>query len=313
MVRTCPTTRSRPSSGVSRITTKSTTASESARPTRSSLSTAGARITRTSRDEGRTTKGLYVRTASSFAVRQLHPRPQRLRARRSDSSRVDSAVGGPLVLPGFDLQELIIAFGYVFVFGIVFAESGLLIGFFLPGDSLLFTAGFLASQPKIGLDVWVLAIGSFIAAVAGDSVGYSIGYRVGRRLFNREDSLFFHKKHLLKAEAFYEKHGGKAIVLARFMPIVRTFAPIVAGMGSMKYSRFLFYNIFGGLLWGSGVTVAGYYFGKLLPPDEVDKYLLPVIFLIIVVSVLPSAIHVWRESREDIVLWLWRRLAGSRA
>lgn len=211
----------------------------------------------------------------------------------------------------FDLQGLIKTFGYLFVFGTVFAESGLLIGFFLPGDSLLFTAGFLASQGF--LDIGVLAVGSFICAVVGDSVGYSFGYRVGRRLFQREDSIWFHKKHLLRAGAFYEKHGGKAIVLARFMPIVRTFAPIVAGMGAMHYPRFAAYNVIGGLLWGSGVSVAGYYFGRLLPPDDVDKYLLPVIFLIIVASLLPSVIHIWRESGDDIVAWVRRRLAGSRA
>jgi membrane-associated protein len=211
----------------------------------------------------------------------------------------------------FDLQELIKAFGYGLVFAFVFAESGLLIGFFLPGDSLLFTAGFLASQGF--LDIGILAVGSFICAVAGDSVGYSFGYRVGRRLFQREDSIWFHKKHLLKAEAFYEKHGGKAIVLARFLPIVRTFAPIIAGMGAMKYPRFLTYNLAGGLLWGTGVTLAGFYFGRMLPPEEVDRYLLPVILLIIVLSLLPTAIHVWRESGPEIKGWVRRRLAGSRA
>ncbi|HET7769576.1 MAG TPA: VTT domain-containing protein [Chloroflexota bacterium] len=219
-----------------------------------------------------------------------------------------------------NLEEIIITFGYLAVWAIVFAESGLLVGFFLPGDSLLFTAGFLASQPHLfeahgapGMDIGILAAGAFISAVVGDSVGYSFGSRVGRRLFQREDSIFFHKKHLLKAEAFYEKHGGKAIVLARFMPIVRTFAPIVAGMGRMSYGRFLFYNVFGGLIWGIGVTVAGFYFGRLLPPEEVDKYLLPVIALIIIVSVLPSVIHVWRESGDEIMAWVRRRLSGSRA
>ena len=208
-------------------------------------------------------------------------------------------------------EEILRSLGYIAAFGMVFAESGLLIGFFLPGDSLLFTAGFLASQGI--LNIWILALGAFVCAVAGDSVGYSFGYRVGRRLFQREDSVFFHKKHLLKAEAFYEQHGGKAIVLARFMPIVRTFAPIVAGMGSMRYPRFLAYNVIGGLLWGVGMSLAGFFFGRLLPADKVDKYLLPVIFLIIVVSLLPSVIHVWRESGDDIVIWVRRRLAGSRA
>jgi membrane-associated protein len=202
---------------------------------------------------------------------------------------------------------------YLTVFGIVFAESGLLIGFFLPGDSLLFTAGFLASQPRFGLNIAVLAVGAFIFAVIGDSVGYSIGRNVGRRLFQREDSLLFHKKHLLKAEAFYERHGGKAIVLARFMPIIRTFAPLVAGMGQMHYARFVAYNLIGGLLWGSGMSLAGYFFGSALPAEQVDKYLLPVIFLIIIVSLLPSVIHVWRESGDDIMIWVRRRFAGSRA
>jgi membrane-associated protein len=206
-----------------------------------------------------------------------------------------------------DLQGLIRAFGYAFVFGVVFAESGLLVGFFLPGDSLLFTAGFVASQGY--LSIALLAFGAFICAVVGDSVGYAFGSRVGRRLFQREDSFWFHRKHLLKAEAFYERHGGKAIVLARFLPVVRTFAPIVAGMGRMRYRRFLAYNIAGGLLWGAGVAVAGYYFGQLLPADQVDKYLLPVIVLIIVVSVLPSAVHVWRESGDEIVGQLRRRLS----
>lgn len=214
-------------------------------------------------------------------------------------------------------RELLSSLGtlaiYATVFGIVFAESGLLIGFFLPGDSLLFTAGFLASQPRFGLNIALLAAGCFVAAVVGDSVGYSFGKNVGRRLFQREDSLFFHKKHLLKAEAFYERHGGKAIILARFMPIVRTFAPIVAGMGSMKYGRFLAYNVVGGFLWGVGMSLAGFFFGAALPAEQVDKYLLPVIFLIIVVSLLPSVIHVWRESGDEIMAWGKRRLGGSRA
>ncbi|MGB8701062.1 MAG: VTT domain-containing protein, partial [Thermosynechococcaceae cyanobacterium] len=124
-----------------------------------------------------------------------------------------------------DLPHLIRTFGYIGVWTVVFAESGLLVGFFLPGDSLLFTAGFIASQPN-SLNVWVLIVGCFMAAVAGDNVGYGTGHRFGRRLFQREDSRFFHKKHLVKAQKFYELHGGKTIILARFLPIVRTFAPI---------------------------------------------------------------------------------------
>jgi len=195
----------------------------------------------------------------------------------------------------FDLEEFIRTVGYIGVFGIIFAESGLLVGFFLPGDSLLFTAGFLASQDFFNFPI--LAIGCFIAAVAGDSVGYWFGNRVGRRLFQREDSLLFKKKHLYRAEELYEKHGGKIIVIARFMPIVRTFAPIVAGVGTMHYRRFISYNLIGGLLWAVGVASAGYFLGNAIP--DVDRYLLPIVFLIIVISVLPPAIHVLQDMLTE--------------
>ena len=196
------------------------------------------------------------------------------------------------------MEELLKTVGYVGLFGIIFAESGLLIGFFLPGDSILFTAGFLASQGIFSLPI--LLIGCFLAAVIGDSVGYAFGRRVGRRLFQREDSVLFHKKNIEKAQAFYEKHGGKAIVIARFMPVVRTFAPIVAGIGEMTYSRFVTFNLVGGLLWAVGVTLAGYFLGSLIP--DVDKYLLPIIVLIVVISVAPSAIHLLKdeENREAL-------------
>lgn len=194
----------------------------------------------------------------------------------------------------FDLTELIKTIGLLGVFGVVFAESGLLIGFFLPGDSLLFTAGFLASQGFI--NIWFLALGSFIAAFVGDSVGYSFGYKVGRRLFQKENSLLFHKDNLIKAERFYEKHGGKTIILARFMPIIRTFAPIVAGMGKMHYSSFLFYNIIGGFLWAIGLSLGGYVLGNTIP--NVDRYLLPIIFLIIILSLLPSIIHILKVPQH---------------
>jgi membrane-associated protein len=190
-----------------------------------------------------------------------------------------------------DLPHLIQSLGYLGVWAIVFAESGLLIGFFLPGDSLLFTAGFLASQNI--LNIWILVLGCFICAVAGDSVGYLTGHRVGRRLFTREDSWLFHKNHLVKAQTFYAKYGKKTIILARFLPIVRTFAPIVAGIGNMEYLVFLTYNIVGGLLWTAGVTLLGYFLGSVIP--NVDHYLLPIILLIVVVSVLPSVWHLYQE------------------
>ncbi|MBD2206200.1 VTT domain-containing protein [Calothrix sp. FACHB-1219] len=197
----------------------------------------------------------------------------------------------------FDLPEIIKSLGYFGVWGIIFAESGLLIGFFLPGDSLLFTAGFVASQHL--LNIWILIIGAFICAVLGDNVGYATGFRFGRKLFSKEDSWLFHKKHIVKTQKFYNKHGKKTIVLARFVPIVRTFAPIVAGVGSMHYRTFMSYNLVGGFIWTFGITFLGFFLGKSLPPEQVDKYLLPIIGLIIVVSLLPSIFHVIQESKSN--------------
>jgi membrane-associated protein len=187
----------------------------------------------------------------------------------------------------FDLPELIRTVGYIGLFFIVFAESGLFFGFFLPGDSLLFTAGFLASQDY--LDVRILVPLMVIAAVSGDSMGYWMGGKFGKWLEKKKDSFFFKKEHLAQAEAFYRKHGGKTLILARFIPAVRTFAPIVAGMAKMEYSQFISYNVFGGLLWGAGMTLAGYYLGRAIP--DVDKYLIPIVLGIIVLSVLPGLFH----------------------
>ena len=197
-----------------------------------------------------------------------------------------------------DLPELIKSIGYAGVWFIIFAESGLLVGFFLPGDSLLFTAGFLASQPQLGVfNIWVLVFGAFVCAVVGDNVGYATGHRFGRKLFNREDSRFFHKKHLVKTQNFYERHGKKTIILARFMPIVGTFAPIVAGIGAMQYKTFMTFNLIGGFLWTFGLTLAGYYLGQIIP--DVDKYLLPIVVVIVLISFLPSAIHLIQENRQQ--------------
>ncbi len=184
---------------------------------------------------------------------------------------------------------------HLIIWAIVFAESGLLIGFFLPGDSLLFTAGFLASQNI--LSIQYLTLGCFVAAVLGDSVGYMTGNRFGRKLFQRENSWLFNKKHLVSAQGFYEKYGKKAIVLARFVPIVRTFAPIVAGIGAMHYRTFLSYNVIGGFIWTFGVTLLGYSLGAVIP--DVDKYLLPIILIIILVSLLPSIFHIYQERKSS--------------
>lgn len=197
----------------------------------------------------------------------------------------------------FDLPALIKSLGYFGVWAIIFAESGLLVGFFLPGDSLLFTAGFIASQGL--LNIYVLIFGAFVCAVLGDNVGYYTGHKFGRKLFNKEESWFFHKKNLVKTQTFYDQHGKKALVLARFMPIVRTFAPIVAGIGSMHYRTFMSYNLIGGFLWTVGITLLGYFLGKVIPADQIDKYLLPIILGIIVISVIPSVIHLIKENRAD--------------
>jgi membrane-associated protein len=190
-----------------------------------------------------------------------------------------------------DPEKLITTFGLVGIIIIIFLESGIFFGFFFPGDSLLFTAGFLASQGF--LPIAVLTIGVFVAAVLGDSVGYWFGRKTGPKLFTKDDSFFFKKKYAVQAENFYEKHGKKTIILARFMPIVRTFAPIVAGVGSMKYKTFLTYNVVGGFIWSVGMTLAGYFLGKIVP--HADRYMLPIILVIIVSSFIPPIFHIVRN------------------
>jgi membrane-associated protein len=196
----------------------------------------------------------------------------------------------------FDVTTLIQSFGLIGILSIVFAESGLFFGFFLPGDSLLFTAGFLASQNF--LPILPLLFGSFVAAVIGDSVGYAFGHKVGRPLFKREDSFFFKKKYLEKTQSFFEKYGSKAIILARFVPIVRTFTPILAGVGQMKYSHFLTYNIIGGAGWSFGLVLSGYFMGRLIP--NVDRYLLPIILAIIAISFLPAVYEFWKNHQKGL-------------
>ncbi|MCL5072186.1 MAG: VTT domain-containing protein [Actinobacteria bacterium] len=198
-----------------------------------------------------------------------------------------------------DLVSIIKTVGYIGIFAIIFAESGLLIGFFLPGDSLLFTAGLLASTkiPNTSqnyLNLWILIGIVFAGAVLGDSVGFTFGYRVGRKLFRRENSRLFKKENLVKAQGFYERHGSKTIVLARFLPFIRTFAPIVAGIGKMNYRTFIVFNIVGGALWAASIPMAGYYLGRLIP--SIDKYLLPILAVIIVVSAIPAALNFLRSK-----------------
>ena len=195
-----------------------------------------------------------------------------------------------------DIPTLIKWAGYVGLTAIIFAETGLLVGFFLPGDSLLVTAGLLISQ---GFPLKLVPLGLLLtaAAIVGDTVNYWFGHWTGPRIFTRDDSLLFKKKHVLRAQAFYDKHGGKTIILARFMPIIRTFAPLVAGVGKMPYRRFMFYNVFGGILWIWSMLLAGYYLGRLVP--GIDKYLEIVILVVIFLSILPAIISWWRERRKS--------------
>ncbi|MCL4378767.1 MAG: VTT domain-containing protein [Actinobacteria bacterium] len=209
-----------------------------------------------------------------------------------------------LLNPSALLQQWVTILGaiaYIVIFAIIFAESGLLVGFFLPGDSLLFAAGFLAAakipnSSHTYLNIWILIIVTFIGAVSGDSVGFTFGYRVGRKLFQRENSRFFNKENLVRAQGFYERHGTKTIVLARFVPIIRTFAPIVAGIGKMNYKTFIAFNIIGGALWSVAVPLAGYYLGQIIP--NIDKYLLPIIVVIVIVSAIPAILNFLRSRRK---------------
>jgi membrane-associated protein len=198
-----------------------------------------------------------------------------------------------------DLRTLIQTFGYPLVWSIVFAESGLLVGFLLPGDSLLFVAGFLCSLPKTGLDIRVMAFGCFVFAVLGDSVGYYTGKRFGRKLFDKEDSKFFKKKHLMAAEEFFDRQGKTAIILARFMPFIRTFAPIVAGIAAMRYKTFMTYNVIGGFCWGIGLTLLGYFLGRSIPEEQVDQYLIPITLGIMFISLAPSIFHIIKAKNES--------------
>ncbi len=194
---------------------------------------------------------------------------------------------------GVDLGELIRTVGLVGLFCIVFAETGLFLGFFFPGDSLLFVAGLLAAQGLFPVSVLILVL--LVAAITGNMAGYWFGKKVGPKLFERDDSLLFRKAHVRRAQSFYEKHGAKTIMLARFVPIVRTFGPIVAGIAEMNYRSFMMYNVLGALLWTVGLTLGGYLFGNLI--TDIDRYLLPVILAIIIISFLPAVWHIWKERR----------------
>jgi membrane-associated protein len=201
------------------------------------------------------------------------------------------------ITDSIDPQQLIRSFGTIGLILIIFAESGLLVGFFLPGDSLLFTAGLFASQGKLNLAV--VLVGCFLGAVIGDQVGYAFGKRVGPSIFQRPNSRFFRQEHVERANTFFEEHGPKTILMARFVPIVRTFAPILAGVGTMRYRTFLAYNIVGGFVWAVGVTLLGYFLGDAIGADNIDKYLLPIIFVIIVISLIPPFLEYRKHKRRN--------------
>lgn len=192
-----------------------------------------------------------------------------------------------------NLEELIRWGGLTVLIIIVFAETGLLVGFFLPGDSLLITAGLIAAQGY--LDIWVLNISLILAAIIGDQVGYVFGRKTGPKLFTREKSIFFAKDHLIKAKEFYEKYGGRAIIYARFVPFARTFAPIVAGIGEMNYRKFVTYNILGGILWVTSMSLLGYFFGNI---PFIKKNFEYVIIGVILLSVMPIVIGYIQHRKE---------------
>src|SRR6476660_10639035 len=192
-----------------------------------------------------------------------------------------------------DVRGIIAWGGYVGLTAIIFAETGLLVGFFLPGDSLIVTAGLLSAQPQFGLNVYVLGVLLTLAAIIGNTVGYAIGHATGPRLFTRDDSLLFKKKHLYRAQDFYQKHGGKTLIIARFMPIVRTFVPVVAGLANMPLKAYTAYNVLGAVAWIWSMLFIGHFLGRVVP--GIDKHIEPMILVIIALSLLPAFLSWWRE------------------
>jgi membrane-associated protein len=196
----------------------------------------------------------------------------------------------------FDLIAPIKSLGYAGIWATLFLECGVPFFFFLPGDSLLFMAGFLGSQNVF--NIWVLVTGCFVFAILGETLGYYLGQKVGMKLFEKGDTRFIKIKHLEMTQRFFEKHGAVAVITARFMPIIRTFTPFLAGMAGMNFRTFMLYNVIGAALWAVGLPLLGFFFGKIIPPEQVDQYLLPIILLIIVISFLPSIIHFWKEHKH---------------
>jgi membrane-associated protein len=201
---------------------------------------------------------------------------------------------------GLNLTEVIHAIGILGIAAIVFAESGMMVGFFLPGDTLLFTAGFLAQQGVLGVNIHALVLILCVAAVLGDNIGYLFGHKVGRKLFKRPDSVLFSHQNLQRAEKFYERWGVLAVVIARFIPVVRTFAPVVAGIGNMPYKKFLLFDIIGGILWTGSVTYTGFYGGAFLESHgiNVEALVVPVILVAILFSAGSPLVHIFKDPKS---------------
>lgn len=216
------------------------------------------------------------------------------------------------MIPGFDLMQFAQTAGpaaaLLIVAAIIFAESGLLIGFFFPGDSVLFTLGFLvqgSASFKLDLNINLVVIVLFIAAILGNNVGYIFGRKIGPRLFKKPNSLLFRQENIQKAQDFYDKYGGKTIVISRFIPVVRTFVPLIAGVAKMKFKTFLFFNVIGAILWVAGVTYLGFFLGFYLQKIgvEVDTILLPIIGLILFISIAPALYHFLKNKQQRQAIW----------
>jgi membrane-associated protein len=195
----------------------------------------------------------------------------------------------------YQFDDLIRWGGHYVLIAIIFSETGIMAGFFLPGDSLLVTAGLFAATGALSLPRLLIEL--CLAAVIGDTLSYTIGHAIGPKIFNKEHSIFFHKQHLLRAHRFYEKYGAKTIVIARFVPIVRTFAPVVAGVGEMSYRRFVLYNIVGGIGWVCSMIMVGYFLGRSIP--HIDRHVHKIILLVIFLSILPMIIEIWKERKAQ--------------
>ena len=194
-----------------------------------------------------------------------------------------------------DPKQLIETFGTIGLLLVIYAESGLLLGLVFPGDSLLFTAGLFAATDKFGLNIWAIAIGCFVAAFTGSQTGYWLGRRFGPGLFRRHDSRLFKHEYVEQSRVFFERHGAKTILLARFVPFVRTLAPMLAGVGEMPRRSFLAFNALGALVWATGLSLAGYFLGKAIP--DVDRYLLPIIGVVVLLSAIPPLLELRKHRR----------------